>query len=352
MNPKVSIVIPIYKVPEKFLRECIESCINQTLKEIEIILVDDGSPDNCGKICDEYAVKDQRIKVIHKENGGLVSARNAGYIVISGEWHMYLDGDDWIDNDTCEKLINYIHDNPDVNIIFWNHILELGEKSIYGKLEWKCEDQTRMYNEDACKNLAKNTLIYKSGIATAYCKLISTDYARHYNIRHDDRLKQGLEGVEFSLRTFYNARSALFVKEYFNHYRYNSDSISKRIDEKNTKYVLDCLTIINEDVDKFEEQEVFKKNLYQRTVYILIAMAMSTYFHPNNNDSLVKSTKKFSKLISDNEIIRIAVKKTPLNVFDLLRRIAFLIIKTHTYPFLKILSTTKQFMLKRGKYNY
>lgn len=64
---KISIIIPIYKVPEKYLRKCIESCINQTLKDIEIILVDDGSPDNCGEICDEYAIKDNRIKVIHKK---------------------------------------------------------------------------------------------------------------------------------------------------------------------------------------------------------------------------------------------------------------------------------------------
>ena len=102
-QPLVSIIVPIYKVPERFLRQCIESCINQTLREIEIILVDDGSPDTCGKICDEYANKDLRVKVIHKENGGLVSARNAGFDIVKGEWHMYLDGDDWIDENTCEK---------------------------------------------------------------------------------------------------------------------------------------------------------------------------------------------------------------------------------------------------------
>ena len=103
-QPLVSIVVPIYKVPEKFLRQCIESCVNQTLKEIEIILVDDGSPDDCGKICDEYAAKDERIKVIHKENGGLVSARNAGQSVVNGEWFTFLDGDDWLSIDMCEKI--------------------------------------------------------------------------------------------------------------------------------------------------------------------------------------------------------------------------------------------------------
>ena len=96
--PKVSIIVPVYKV-EKYLRKCIDSIINQTLKDIEIILVDDGSPDNCGKICDEYAAKDTRIKVIHKENGGLSSARNAGMEVAEGEYIGFVDSDDWIESD-------------------------------------------------------------------------------------------------------------------------------------------------------------------------------------------------------------------------------------------------------------
>ena len=82
---KVSIVVPIYNV-EKYLEQCIDSIINQTLKDIEIILVDDGSPDNCPKMCDNYAKKDSRIKVVHKKNGGLSSARNAGIEVATGDY--------------------------------------------------------------------------------------------------------------------------------------------------------------------------------------------------------------------------------------------------------------------------
>ena len=102
--PKVSIIVPVYKV-EKYLRKCIDSIINQTLKDIEIILVDDGSPDNCGKICDEYAAKDTRIKVIHKENGGLSSARNAGMEVAEGEYIGFVDSDDWIETDYVGELL-------------------------------------------------------------------------------------------------------------------------------------------------------------------------------------------------------------------------------------------------------
>lgn len=84
LKPEISIIVPVYKV-EPYLRKCIDSILNQTFKNFELILVDDGSPDNCGKICDEYALKDNRIKVIHKENGGLSSARNAGLDIAQGD---------------------------------------------------------------------------------------------------------------------------------------------------------------------------------------------------------------------------------------------------------------------------
>ena len=101
---RVSIVVPVYKVPEQYLRKCIESTIVQTLKEIEILLVDDGSPDQCGLICDEYAEKDDRIRVLHKKNGGLSSARNYGCKAATGKWVMFVDGDDWIEPDMCQTM--------------------------------------------------------------------------------------------------------------------------------------------------------------------------------------------------------------------------------------------------------
>jgi glycosyltransferase involved in cell wall biosynthesis len=115
-NPLISIIVPAYKV-EKYLRRCINSIINQTYTNLEIILVDDGSPDNCGKICDEYAGKDQRIKVIHKENGGLSDARNRGLDIAKGEYIGFIDSDDWIKEDYIEKLLNLINDyNADISI--------------------------------------------------------------------------------------------------------------------------------------------------------------------------------------------------------------------------------------------
>ena len=115
-QPLVSIIIPIYKV-EPYLRRCLDSVINQTYTNLEIILVDDGSPDNCPQICDEYAAKDKRIIVIHKENGGLSDARNAGLDICKGEYISFVDSDDWVDEKYIEILQNLsIKENADITI--------------------------------------------------------------------------------------------------------------------------------------------------------------------------------------------------------------------------------------------
>lgn len=112
--PSVSIIVPVYKV-EKYLEYCVKSLINQTLNDIEIILVDDGSPDSCGEICDKLAKSDERIKVIHKINGGLSSARNAGIDVATGEYIGFVDSDDWIEPDMYEYLLKLIKEyNADI----------------------------------------------------------------------------------------------------------------------------------------------------------------------------------------------------------------------------------------------
>lgn len=103
----ISIIIPIYKV-EKFLDRCVESVVNQTYSNLEIILVDDGSPDNCPYMCDEWAEKDSRIKVIHKLNGGLSDARNEGLKSSTGKYVGFVDSDDWIAPEMYERLLQSI----------------------------------------------------------------------------------------------------------------------------------------------------------------------------------------------------------------------------------------------------
>ncbi|NLK67264.1 MAG: glycosyltransferase family 2 protein [Campylobacteraceae bacterium] len=137
-NCLVSIIVPVYKV-EKYLKKCIDSIIDQTYKNLDIILVDDGSPDECPKICDEYALKDTRIRVIHKENGGLSDARNAGLDVANGEWIVFIDSDDFVSGFYIENLYYLVKKyRTNIGVTSYMHVYEdkfynLKEESIYNK---------------------------------------------------------------------------------------------------------------------------------------------------------------------------------------------------------------------------
>lgn len=106
MQPKISIIVPVYKV-EAYLRQCLDSILGQTYQNLQIILVDDGSPDGCSAICDEYGAKDGRIQVIHQPNGGVAAARNAGLSTATGDWIGWVDADDWIDPDMFSCLLEH-----------------------------------------------------------------------------------------------------------------------------------------------------------------------------------------------------------------------------------------------------
>ncbi len=124
---KVSIIVPVYKV-EKYINACVESIVNQTYKNLEIILVDDGSPDNCPKICDDWANKDERIKVIHKENGGLSDARNVGMRVATGNFISFVDSDDTIHPEMIEILMGLMNKTScEISMCSWKKVYDINK---------------------------------------------------------------------------------------------------------------------------------------------------------------------------------------------------------------------------------
>lgn len=128
---RVDVIVPIYNV-ERFLPQCVESLLMQTYEDVNIILVDDGSPDNCGKICDEYARQYDNITVLHKENGGLSDARNVGIAHSNSELIMFLDSDDWVEHDMIERMVSIMM-NADTDIVVCQSVLEFPTKTVYLK---------------------------------------------------------------------------------------------------------------------------------------------------------------------------------------------------------------------------
>lgn len=249
-EPLVSIITPIYKV-EPYLRRCLDSIVNQTYTNLEIILVDDGSPDSCPQICDEYAVKDNRIVVIHKKNGGLSDARNVGTLKSTGDYLYYLDSDDELPSDAIETMITTLKEQLKAETIIGKMYCPQNEALYSGQLF----NSTRIFenNKDirahffslenrlpvnACnklisrKFLLENNLFFKKGIIhednlwmflvvqkAQYIVCINEDtYIRHLNpgsITTDSSSKKRNESWSLILTEIFNRIDSLFFKKQF-----------------------------------------------------------------------------------------------------------------------------------------
>lgn len=329
---KVSVIVPVYKVPEKSLRLCIESILLQTLKEIEIILVDDGSPDNCGEICEEYAEKDKRIKIIHKKNGGLSSARNAGFLASSGRWIMFVDGDDWIDFNMCEIMYKR-GEKTEVQLVICRVSKEYPYKSVLYKTFL---EDNKIYTEKECKWLQQQILNFKANIATAYAKLIKRSLLKDNNILHDEILKQGAEGIEFNLRLFEKLERALYVDRAFYHYVYNENSISASHNEKNHYYVIKCFEKIKIFIEESENKKQLLPWFYNRLLYVIITTAISGYFNPNNTEKYSVKKEKYKTYLKQR-IIKEAISLNVVKDLSRQRKIILWIIEHKLFFILNII---------------
>ena len=158
----ISIIAPVYKV-EPYIRRCVESIIGQTYRKIEVLLVDDGSPDHCGAICDEYARRDERITVIHQENKGLSAARNAALDMAKGDYLMFVDSDDWVEPDFCAVALRLAQENQAQVVSFgYNEVFFRKDGKMTGKKQEKTPSQTGFMeaNEAVRHLILRDDVIY------------------------------------------------------------------------------------------------------------------------------------------------------------------------------------------------
>ena len=212
---KISVIVPIFKV-EQYLENCINSIINQTYENLEIILVDDGSPDNCGAICDELAIKDNRIKVIHKENGGLSSARNAGLDIATGDLIAFIDSDDWIEPEMLTVLERILSEN-NADFSVCGMIADFGDAVIKNK---SSVSNVVKVNKPEIFNLILNAPTF---YGYAWNKLYRREIIG--DLRFDESL-MSCEDLDFCVRLAAKSNSAVFTNEKFYHYMQHSASMT------------------------------------------------------------------------------------------------------------------------------
>lgn len=232
-NVKVSVVVPIYKV-EKYLMQCVDSILSQTHKNLEVILVDDGSPDCCPKICDQYANIEHRVRVIHKENEGLTSARKAGVLMSTGDYVIYVDGDDWIETDYLENMLSPLA-YAQVDII--SNISVYMNYSDGRQLERMTPMQEGVYQrEDFIKGIYPNYIcedrFYDTSLPTnVYLYLFNRELLSDIQGQVDNEISIG-EDMAITFRALLHAESMAVIKRPGYHYRQHADSmLHKKTDD-------------------------------------------------------------------------------------------------------------------------
>lgn len=253
----ISIIVPVYKV-EPYLHQCVNSVLSQSYTEFELILVDDGSPDNCPSICDDFAKKDARVKVIHKENGGLSDARNVGLRHSIGQYVIFLDSDDlWASSDGIKNLIKILAEHQDADIVFFQKFSFIDGETPILPVEYSHLD---------CNLNGKSKIILLSHLqsrgnllTSAYTKLVKRSLLINNNIFFEKGLLS--EDFDWSLNLYCNCKSILFSDEIFYAYRKRSGSITKSV---GIKHLNDLLWIIKKWSTLLDELKIEKK---ERDIY-------------------------------------------------------------------------------------
>lgn len=256
-GPLFSIILPIYKV-EEYLNECIDSILSQKFVNYEIILVDDGSPDKCPDICDKYAEIDDRVLVIHKENGGLSSARNRGVEFSKGEYIIFVDSDDyWNDNEALGNIANKIGELKYVDILVFNNI-------DYSCLTGESNVCNRVYDVDLLENSSKEDVlkyIFHNGLfpGAAWVTVTRREFLQENNITFIEGIKA--EDIDWLLNVFLHAEKFSAVNNAFYVYRkYRQGSITGTADIKSIENILHTLDIWIDKLDK-EKYEGVKEEV-------------------------------------------------------------------------------------------
>lgn len=269
---KISVIVPVYNV-EDYIRECLDSIINQTYRNLEIILVDDGSTDNSGTICDEYGKKDQRITVIHKENGGLVSARKVGVMAATGEYVTFVDSDDWIVENAyeeIEKILEQYHSD----VVACDFIKDFSNLST----ERKQLLAEGFYTKDKflveVEKIIKEAPFFCPGIhVTLWSKVFKKELLKKYQLRVNDEIRVG-EDIAVVFPLILGMENIYIVNSSYYHYRVRKSSICWEKDENTyNRYLklVEGLNLVRNDIrDNAYKEKINRYLIYVYYFYLII----------------------------------------------------------------------------------
>ena len=299
----ISAIIPVYNV-EKYLIQCLDSVVRQTYKDLEIILVDDGSADNSGYICDEYASKDNRIKVIHKENGGLSSARNVALDNANGDYIAFVDSDDYLSLDAFEKAISKLEETKADACIF-SHYTTNGIEKIAHKLPLDKEiyDKESLLSEVLPLFIGQKNSNEKPLLGFVWRQIFRRDAIG--NLRFRSEREYFAEDVVFDLEFYVNAKNLCVINEPLYYYRYVDSSLSNKYRENLFDKLIKLTLFKFEVVDQYglkDCQERLNNCVFRAVIGGVLNIGKAV------NISKKEKREEINKIIN-NELVKKSIKK-------------------------------------------
>ncbi len=344
---KFSILVPVYNV-EKYLEQCVDSLLNQTYKgEYEIILVDDGSTDSSGNICDKYAKNNpDKIKVVHKENEGLVSARQAGIKIANGEFSLFVDSDDYVENNLLETVNDCINRNDNPDMVIYSFRYYSNGKTTERKATLTTNET--VFTKDNKKELYE-ALISTTFITSLWTKATKTEILKKdptdYRLFYD---KNMAEDLFRSIHLLTDAEKIVYINEPLYNYRTNENSISRSfrpetIEKKNILYVygrfMEYLPKWDMDTEEYHQklnarwlnETIYTFSIYYENVEKCQKKAVLNYDWDSmlpeevktntNNPYENKNSRKLYTLISDKKFINLKLLFVCKSIYKSLRKI-------------------------------
>lgn len=349
MDNIISVVVPVYNV-EAYLAECIESIINQTFSAFELILVNDGSTDSSGRICDKYAQTDRRITVIHQENNGVAHACRTGIENSSGEYYVFVDSDDWIEADMLENLYMAAKENCS-EVVLCHAVRELEGKSVKREmhsLKTGKYDRKRMYKEVFPVLISDGTLSGKAiSVDSRAAKLIQRDLIRNNLCYYREDISNG-EDYQLILPAILDAQSIYAISDYYPyHYRKVSTSITQ-------SYIINMwerMEILSKHIEYINEEKAvydFYPQILREFLKFAILSINNEFRH---RDSGLKGKQKIRiiKNISNNQKLRKALDELDIISYSRNRKILLCLIKYRQSLLIYLLKSIQSaFFLKEG----
>lgn len=350
---KVSIIVPVYNTKEDYLKECLNSLVNQTIKEdIEIIVIDDGSTNiDCIKVCDEYAEKYTNLKVIHQKNQGQGVTRNIGMSIATGKWVMFIDSDDWVENNICEKLLENVEDDVDIvisscNICYKNKIVPI---NMFDGKDQELKEKEKLELQPMSKLILENDKFDAVFLMICWAKLYRRDFLLKNKLNEVTKTKY-MEDFIVNLYCFEYAKKIIYKNYCLYNYRQRKNSTLHSDKIERVEDYLKYIEAEEKFIKDFNKPEIFWKAHKIRTVSSIVAVINKNVFTPKVK---YKKSKQVVEKLVQKEKINDYLYNVELKYFTSYEKICIILLKKRMYLLFYLVSFVRyniKSLEKKGKY--